>query len=109
MVQAQNVGEPKFLTSHSILDECFFHVSGIANTRNTRIWRTENTREYQENERDIDKLAVWCAIRCEGVLEPYYLGNEIMRKQDFCELLDSFAQSEAENFSVNDFFQHDGA
>ncbi len=52
---------------------------------------------------------MWCTIHYEGVLDSYFSDNEIVRKQDHSELLDSFVRSEAENFPGNISFQQDGA
>ncbi len=99
-----------FFTSHSFFsDECVFHVSGIANSQNTHIWGTENLREVQQHEMHGEKLTVWCAIHSQGVQDPYYFDNETARKQDYCELIDSYVRAEAENFPDNALFQQDGA
>ena len=90
-------------------DECVFHVSGIANTQNTRIWGTKNPREVQQHERNGEKLTLWCAIHSQGVLDPYYFDNETVRKEDYCELLDSYVRAEAENFPDNALFQQNDA
>ncbi len=76
-------------------DECVFHVSGIANTQNTRILETENPQEAQQHEMHGEKLTVWCAINSQGVLDSYYFDNETVGKKDYCELLDSYVRAEA--------------
>ncbi len=40
---------------------------------------------------------------------PLLLHNEIVTKEDYCELLDSYFRSEAEHFSENTLIQQDGA
>ena len=98
-----------FLSSIVFSDECVFHLSGIANTQNTRIWGTENPRAIQEHEVHSEKITVWCAIHSEGVLDPYYFNNETVRKEDYCQLLDTYVRDEAPNFPTNALFQQDGA
>ncbi len=82
---------------------------GIENTKNTSIWGTENPRAIQEHEQIVKKTTVLCAIHSEGVLDPYYFDNETVRKEDFCELLNSFVRNESENFPKNALFQQDSA
>ena len=43
------------------------------------------------------------------MLDPYYFDNETVRKEDYCELLDSCVRAEAENFPDNALFQQYGA
>ncbi len=73
-------------------DECVFYVSEIANTQNTRFSETENPRAIQAKEKHSEKMAVWCAIYSEGVLDPYYFDNETVREEDYCELLDTYVR-----------------
>ena len=98
-----------FLSRIVFSDECVFHVSGIASTQNTRIWPAENPRAIQEHEMHSEKITVWCAIHSEGVLDPYYFDNETVRKEDYCQLLDTYVRQEAQNFPANALFQQDGA
>ncbi len=57
----------------------------------------------------IKKITVRCAIHSEGVLDPYYCDNESVRKEDYCELLDTYVRNESENFTANALFQQDYA
>ncbi len=77
---------------------------GIAITQNTPIWGTENPRSVQVHEAHSEKITVWCAIHFEDVLDPYYFDNETVRKEDYCELLDTYVRNEPKNFPANAFF-----
>ncbi len=98
-----------FYTASFFSNECVLHVLGIANTQSTGIWGTENLREAQQHEKHCEKLRALCAIHSQVVLDPYYFDNETVRKEDYCELLDSYVRAEAENFPDNALFQQDGA
>ena len=50
-----------------------------------------------------------CAIYCEDVLDPDYFDNEIVTREDYCELLGSYARYEAKNFLENAVLQQDSA
>ncbi len=43
------------------------------------------------------------------MLDPYYFGNETVRKEDYCEFLDTYVRNEYEIFPANALFQHEGA
>ena len=51
-----------FLKSIIFSDEAFFHVSGIVNSHNLRIWGSENPEEYRKAERDSSKVNVCCGL-----------------------------------------------
>lgn len=76
-----------------ISDYCVLYVSGISITQNIRICATENPRPVQEHEIDSEKKTVFCAIQCEGVLDLYYFNNKIVRKEDYCELLNTYVRN----------------
>lgn len=101
--------DPNFLRRIVFSDECVFHVSGIANTQNTRIWGSENPRQIQEHEAHSEKITVWCAIHANGVLDPYYFFNETVRGDDYFQMLNTYVRSEAAMFPQNALFQQDGA
>ena len=73
--------DSNFLRDIGFNDGCVFHVSGIAKTKNVRVWRTENTRAVQDHEIHSEKITVWCAIHSKGVRDPYYFNNEKVRKE----------------------------
>ena len=57
-------------------DERVFHVSVTANRQNIRNGGIENPWAVQKHEIRNDKIAVWCAIYPERVLDPYYFNNK---------------------------------
>lgn len=89
-------------------DECVFHVSGVANTYNTRFWGTEKTREIQKNEFHSRKT-VWCAVYANGMVSPYEFNIEIVRGVDFNQILNTKARAKAPEFPQNGFVHHAGA
>ena len=105
----EQASDVNFLHRIVFSDECVFHVSGMANTHNTRIWGTENPHETQEHETHSEKITVWCGIHSAGVLDPYYFNNETVRGEDYYLLLDTYVRNEKENFPQNAIYQHDGA
>ena len=54
--------DPRFLKRVFFSDESMFHVSGLLNRHNLRIWDSENPHDTCELQRDTPKLNVWCGI-----------------------------------------------
>ena len=67
--------DSNFLRRIVFSDKCVFHVSGIGNTLNVRIWGTEYTRAVQDHGMHCRKMRVWCAIHSENVVDLYYFNN----------------------------------
>ena len=101
--------DANFLSRIVFSDEGVFHVSGIANTRNTRIWGAENPSTIQEYEIHSEKITVWWAIHSTGVLDTHYFENETDRKEDYCQFLDTYVRQESQKFPQNSLCQQDSA
>ncbi|KFM58440.1 hypothetical protein X975_09349, partial [Stegodyphus mimosarum] len=50
--------DAEFLKPIMFSDEASFHLSGIVNRHNVRIWGSENPHEYPETQRDSPKVNV---------------------------------------------------
>ena len=61
-----------FLKRICFSDEATFHVAGIVNRHNVRIWGTSHPREYVENERNSPKVNVWCGLLYDTVIGPFF-------------------------------------
>ena len=61
-----------FLKCIMFSDEASFHVSGIVNRHNVRIWGSEHPHEYREAERDSRKVNVWCGQMHDRVIGPFF-------------------------------------
>jgi len=51
-----------FLEKVQFSGEATFHVSGAVNSRNDRIWGSENPHVYVEHQRDSLQVNMFCAI-----------------------------------------------
>src|SRR5690349_12313492 len=59
----QNIdNDNRFLENIIFSDEATFHISGLVNRHNCRIWGDENPHELYEHERDSSKVSVWCGM-----------------------------------------------
>ncbi|GBM21992.1 hypothetical protein AVEN_263842-1 [Araneus ventricosus] len=50
--------DAEFLNRIMVSEDCF-HLSGIVNRHNVRIWGSEISHEYREVQRDSPKVNVW--------------------------------------------------
>ncbi|GBM64865.1 hypothetical protein AVEN_157115-1 [Araneus ventricosus] len=65
--------DENFLQSVIFSDEATFHVSGIVNRHNTRIWGLENPHAVLEQARDSRKVSVWCGLLHDSNYRAFYL------------------------------------
>ena len=73
--------DPGFLKRVCFSDESTFHVSGLTNRHNSRIWGLQNPHETYELERDSPKLNVWCGIMHDKILVRFsLLRNQLQLK-----------------------------
>ena len=107
---------PSILDNIWFSDEAIFHLSGRVNRHNTRIWETENPKVIEEKERDSSKLVVWSAISAEGIIGPYFFGDDVRRtttvsRENYLEMLQKFFLPELRNNASAEYcyFQQDGA
>jgi hypothetical protein len=58
-------------------DEAWFHLAHYANSQNTCIWLTENPHGAHETPFHPDKIEVWCATACHGMVGPIFFEKSI--------------------------------
>ena len=68
--------DPAFLKRVHLSDESTFHVSGLINRHNSRIWGSQNPHETYELERDSPKLNVWCRIMHDKIIGPFFFAEK---------------------------------
>ena len=94
--------DPSILDSIWFSDETVFHLSGRVNRHNTRIWETENPKVIEEEERDLPKLVVWCAISAKGIIGLYFFRDDARRTttvtgENYLKMLQKFFLPELRN------------
>ena len=72
--------DPGFLKRVCFSDESMFHVSGLINRHNSRIWNSQNPHETYELERDCPKLNVWCGLMHDKITGPFSLRIQLQFK-----------------------------
>ena len=101
--------DPSFLKRVCFSDESTFHVSGLINRHNSRIWGSQNPHETYELERDSPKLNVWCGIMHDKIIGPFFFAEKSLTAQIYFNLLIEYVSSHLEQYQPRVIFQQDGA
>ena len=101
--------DPRFSKRVCFSDESTFHVSGLMNRHNSRIWGSQNPHETYELERDSPKLNVWCGIRHDKIIVPFFFAEKSITAQIHLDLLTEYVSPQLEQYQPQVIFQQDGA
>ena len=69
-MNGENILNDTFFT-----DEAWFHLSGYANTQNSRTWATENPHETFEKPLHDQNIGVWCAVSRSRITGPTFFDS----------------------------------
>ena len=100
---------PEFLKRVCFSDESTFHVSGLINRQNSRIWGSQNPHETYKLERDSPKLNVWCGIMHDKIIGPFFFTEKSITAQIFLDLLTEYVSPQLEQYQPLVIFQQHGA
>jgi transposase len=98
-----------FLDRVIFSDGSTFHMCGIVNRHNCRIWGSESPHAVREYERDSPKLNVWCALSRHEVIGPFFFQEKTVNSTNYLDMLELFAVPQMAHLQPNVFFQQDGA
>ena len=73
--------DPQFLKRVCFCDESKFHVSGLLNRHNLKIWGSENPHDTRGLEWDFLKPNVWCGIMHDKIIGPFFFDEKSIRAQ----------------------------
>ena len=85
---------PRFLKRVCFSDKSTFHVSGLLNRHNLRIWNLENPHDTCELERDFPKLNVWCGIMRDKIVGPFFFAEKSITAQIYIDVLTEYVSSQ---------------
>ena len=88
--------DPGFLKRVCFSDESTFHVSGLINRHNSRIWGSQNPHETYELERDYPKLIVWRGIMHDKIIGPFFFAEKSITAQIYLYLLTEYVSPQLE-------------
>ena len=101
--------DPGFLKRACFSDESTFHVSGLLNRHNLRIWGSENPHDNCKLERDSPKLNVWCGIMHDKIIGPFLFAEKSITAQIYLDVLTKYVSPQLEHYQPQVIFQQDGA
>ena len=88
--------DPGFLKRVCLSDESTFHVSGLINGHNSRIWDSHTRHETYELERNSPKLIVWCGIMHGKITGPFFFAEKSIIAQIYLDLLTEYVSPQLE-------------
>ena len=98
-----------FLKRVSFSDESTFHISGLINRHNSRIWGLQNLHETYKLERDSPKLNAWCGIMHDKIIGPFFFAEKSITAQIYLDLLTEYVSPQLEQYQPQVISQQDGA
>ena len=88
--------DPGFLKRVCFSDESTFHISGLQNRHNLRIWGSENPHDTCEFKRDSPKLNVWCGIMHDKIMGPFFFAEKSITAQIYLDVLTEYVLPQLE-------------
>ena len=99
----------EFLKQICFSDEATFHVSGKLNKHNARIWGSEQPLEIRELERDSPQVIVWCGLKCNRVIGPFFFDEKTITADVYLDLLTEYVVPQLIHSQSTIIFQQDFA
>jgi hypothetical protein len=89
-------------------DEAWFHLSGYVNTKNTRLWSSENPCAVHEKPFHDQKRGLWVAISRRRIVGPLFF-QETVNSKPYCSMLHDLIGLLEEDEITYPWFQRDDA
>ncbi|EFN79524.1 hypothetical protein EAI_06736, partial [Harpegnathos saltator] len=96
-------------------DEAHFHLDGLVNRQNCRIWGSENPRVIVEKQMHPQRVTVWCGFWAGGIIGPFFFKNAAgqaitVNGARYRDMIIQFFVPKLQDMDVDDmWFQQDGA
>ena len=101
--------DPGFLKRVCFSDESTFHVSGLLNRDNLRIWDSENPDDTCEVEPDSPKLNVWCGIMHDKIIGPFFFAEKSITALIYLDVLTEYVSPKLKQYQPQVIFPRGGA
>ena len=105
--------EPEFHRKIIMSEEAHFYLEGYVNKQNCRIWGSESPKMIIEKPLYPQRVTVWRGFWAEGIIEPYFFGNEARAAVSvnglrYRTMINEFVWTELEDMDVDNIhFQQD--
>ncbi|KFM65038.1 hypothetical protein X975_25046, partial [Stegodyphus mimosarum] len=90
-------------------DEASFHLSGIVNRHNVRIWGSENHHECRKAQRDSPKVNVWCGLMHYRAIGLFFFTEKTVSSVVYLDMLENFVFPQLEELQPHVVLQQDRA
>ena len=92
-------------------DEATFHLSGVVNKHNCRIWSEDNPFMTVEVALSSPKIIVWCAMSSNEIVGPFFFEELTVNQENYLDILESFFYPYLQRRKITKkiIFQEDGA
>lgn len=108
LIQSIDADE-NFLSNLIFSDESTFHLNGIVNRHNCRIWGTETPTETYQRSQASEKVNVWMGLSSTRVYGPFFIEGNITAALYLDMLKSCFMPSLSRTCKRKAVFQQDGA
>ncbi len=90
------IKKPKLLNDIWFSDECYFWMNGYVKKQNMRSWSDENPYAIEEAPLHLEKVTVWAALSCHGIIGPVFI-RETITSDSYYTSLSEDVYTELEN------------
>ena len=90
--------DPEFLKHACFNDKSTFHVIGLLNRHNLRIWGSENLHDVYELEQDSPKLNVWYGIMHDKIIGLFFFIEKSITTQIYLDVLTEYVSPQLEKY-----------
>uniref|UniRef100_A0A1B6EKB9 DUF4817 domain-containing protein n=1 Tax=Cuerna arida TaxID=1464854 RepID=A0A1B6EKB9_9HEMI len=101
-----------FLNNVMFTDESTFHVNGVVNRHNCRIWGSQKPQEIVQYQRDSPKVNVWCGLMNDRIVGPFIFAEKTITGDIYCDMLELYVFPQVDDIEAEKglvIFQQDGA
>ena len=81
---------PTLLKRVLFSDKATFHINGVVNRHNCRIWGSEQPNIVHEHVRDSPKVNVWCGLMHDRVIGPFFFAEQTINGIIYLDMLEQF-------------------
>ncbi len=92
-------------------DEANFHLSGVINKHNCRLWAETNPFVTIDVAMNSPKITVWCAMSSEEIVGPFFFDEDTVNQENYLDMLENYLYPilQRKRLTKRIFFQQDGA
>lgn len=101
-----------FLNNVIFTDESTFHVNGVVNRHNCRIWGSQKPQEIVQYQRDSPKVNVWCGLMNDRIVGPFIFAEKTITGDIYYDMLELYVFPQLDDIEAEKglvIFQQDGA